>query len=759
MPARTTQDLPGPVRPYTFHGVELRLRGDEALGDCPWCGKADKFSVLAETGVARCVVCNTGSKSGGLNPLTFVRLLWETAAKSTREAELQTLADERGIGSHHTLTAWGVRKSHLTGEWMLPGYDPSGRIIQLYRYTSGKTRLLMATPGLDQGVGLLMPAVQKASNELYITEGPWDGMIWWETLRGHRIDGEKVLATSAVSGSIAATASVAAVPGAGAFAENWSSLGKDRPRVVLMFDSDHPGKRCMECKHTYLLTEHKACPKCGKEPVGVTVQAGLQGMKRATTILTSSPGDSPQSLFYLNWGPAGFDPQRKHGWDLRDHLSQGSRTVGLQDLLGKIQPIPGDWVPGRSAGSVKAGHGRPDPMECTSWGSLLHVCRKALKWTDGLDATYSVMLACTTSVMLAGDQTWIKVISNPSSGKSTLCDALSVSQHVRSESIITGFHSGYKGNGDEEDNSLLHRIRNKTLITKDGDTLLQVGNLSQILSEARDIYDRNSSVFYRNKINRQYNGYNMTWILCGTASLRVLDDSELGERFLTVRIMEEVDEELENEINRRKLNQYKEMLIGGNALVNGVGADGPMALKMKRMSGGYVDYLRSAVGDLVPEVAARTPDDVLELCNSLGKLVAYSRCRRSKRQSEEVHRELSTRLVLQFIRLGYCLGVVRNRPEIDKEVVKILRKVAVDTARGRTLKLMDNLYRAGDEGEFPARLAIQCHESDDECRDLLNFMEKIRSAERFVTSPGAYQRAVTKWRLTPSVHSLYKEIM
>src|SRR5690606_35550052 len=136
-------------------------------------------------------------------------------------------------------------------------------------------------------------------------------------------------------------------------------------------------------------------------------------------------------------------------------------------------------------------------------------------------------------------------------------EAISVNQdYVVAKSTIRGFHSGFKTDGNgEEDNSLIDQIRDKTLVTKDGDTLLQSPNLGQILSEARDLYDSTSRTHYRNKMSRDYAGVRMTWLLCGTSSLREIDQSELGERFLDCVLMDDIDDELEDAILWRVANR------------------------------------------------------------------------------------------------------------------------------------------------------------------------------------------------------------
>jgi hypothetical protein len=175
------------------------------------------------------------------------------------------------------------------------------------------------------------------------------------------------------------------------------------------------------------------------------------------------------------------------------------------------------------------------------------------------------MLASVASTKSIGDQLWIKVIGPPSTAKSSLCEALSINkQYIVPISTIRGFHSGYKSPGSSKDNSLIPLIANKTLVTKDGDTMLQAPNKAQIFSEARDLYDRVSRAHYRTGDQKTYEGIPLTWILCGTNALREIDRSELGARFLDCIIMEPswllTDEgrEIEDDILWRAANRAAE---------------------------------------------------------------------------------------------------------------------------------------------------------------------------------------------------------
>lgn len=382
-----------------------------------------------------------------------------------------------------------------------------------------------------------------------------------------------------------------------------------------------------------------------------------------------------------------------------------------------------------------------------------------MRWIPGLDRTLAVMLAAVASTEAVGDQLWVRVISPPSSGKSVLAEALSVNkQHVHALSTLTGFHSGYDSSGrGEEDNSLLSRIKNKTLIVKDGDTILQAPNRGTILAEARDIYDRTSRVSYRNKVNRAYEGWNLTVILCGTGSLRELDTSELGERFLTTTIVDRMDLTLEREIALRKAYQAAaEMSYVADGKVES--RDGPEMVLAKRLTGGYVSYLRANAQRLLDKAAMGV--DALERCVDLGEFVACLRARPSAKQSEKVERELMIRLTSQFTRLAKCLTAVLQRPSADADVMARVARVALDTADGRTMTVARHLAAHGVNGLSTGQLRNLTHETEAELTNLLKFLGKIHVVERYVPElSGGRVQGQARYRLTPTFGELWHRVV
>jgi energy-coupling factor transporter ATP-binding protein EcfA2 len=587
------------------------------------------------------------------------------------------------------------------------------------------------SPGLS-GVNLFDPG----KPTVYICEGLWDAAALYEVLGITKESESGLTLTASKTNSLLASANVLASASANTAIDPWLPLlgGK---HVVFLYDNDHP--------------------------TAEGTRAGLDGMKRAAAKITQHAEELPLSVSYVRWGKDGHDPNLPSGFDVRDLLSsQGntpsSRVDQLRKLLSLVEPVPDSWLEGAKRGSGKKGKLELECKVCTDWNTLVNAWRKAMKWTEGLDRALSVMLAVVTSTKAIGDQLWVKIIGPAACGKSTLCEALSVNhKYVTAKSTIRGFHSGFKSDADgREDNSLICSLYDKTLVTKDGDTLLQSPNLGQILSEARDIYDRTSRTHYRNKMGKDYAGINMTWLLCGTSSLRSIDSSELGERFLDCVIVEDIDEDLEDEIGWRVANRAeREMSYEADGKPET--RDGPDYVLAKQLTGGYVDYLRTNAQSLLDQVQA--PEWTLRRCQKLAKFVAFMRARPSTRQEEKAEREMSFRLISQLVRLAKCVAAVLNKREIDTEVMRRVNRVAMDTARGRVMELCRVLYSTSDNGMSLSALTYRIHYTEEKTKGLLQFLRQIGVVELYQPESVAGIKTRPLWRLTAKFFTLYQEIV
>lgn len=679
--------------------------------------------VHVDTGQFHCLVCDEKG-----NATTFLRKLHAQSLGS--RVGIAMLAENRGV-TEDTLRTWGVAAHEITGDYCLPGYDAQGKLMQLYRY--GDDKIVKATTGMGHQL-FGVPLFDPKKKIVVVCEGPWDAMKLWEELGKYKrsSDGE-ITRTGSEAASLRSEINVLGIPGCGSVGEpfsKWCSLF-DGKRVLLAFDNDH-----------------------FREKDGRTIEgAGLSATKRACQLILTS-GVTVESLEYLKWGDKGWTPKRKSGYDVRDLLTETPGAKGIAEIFALASEVPAEWYSGVKK-KTRGGSPEIELLPCSDWKTLITAWRKAMRWGEGLDKGLSTMLASVVSTKALGDQLWVMVMGPPSCGKSTLCEALAVNKkYILSKSTLRGFHSGYD-DGSGENHSPLKAMQDKTLVIKDGDTLLQSPNLSQILSEARDVYDRVSRSSYRTKQSKDWEGLNITIILCGTSSLRQLDTSELGERFLKCVIMDEIDIETEREIMLRVIHRAK-MSLAFESNGQQESQHEPSMLKAMRLTGGYIDYLRTNARELFASV---TSDDAVNYrLLDLAAFVAYMRARPSKIQDETTEREFGTRLASQITRLANCLAVVMGKTKIDEEVMQRVKSIAMDTARGQTTLIAGYLDATDRDGAGAHSIGGDLNIEDGKCKNLLKFLRHIKVVQKYKKVSKIGVRTSVKWRLTEHFQSLYRRV-
>jgi hypothetical protein len=258
-------------------------------------------------------------------------------------------------------------------------------------------------------------------------------------------------------------------------------------------------------------------------------------------------------------------------------------------------------------------------------------------------------------------------------------------------------------------------------------------------------------------MGRNYTGLRITVILCGTDSLRLLDSSELGERFIRVYIMESIDDAQEDAILWRVANRSARNLSvesNGEAMSHYE----PERATAMALTGGYVNWLRENATDIIGTIGK--PEWALRQCARLGKFVAHLRARPSKHQEERSGREFATRLVAQYVRLAGCLALVLNRSSIDTEIMRRVRRAAMETSAGNTLDIFRKLYGTED-GMTADAIANGTVQPDEKTRFLLRFMRQIGIVEVYTPETGirGLNNAKPKWILTEKLRQLYNEIL
>lgn len=757
---------PRSLKPYTTHGLDLTVNssGTQAIGDCPWCGKEGKFSVQVESGLWRCLSCDEGAPKNkptathGGNSWTFLRLLHARSLDQKHvfiEGRLQALAENRKIALS-TLQTWGVAPSFLNhNDILIPGYGTNEKINQLYRSfvftdSTGKRKLVVyatpqhgnsdpSNPDVFHTLFGLNPDLYDADKEtIYLTEGCWDAMALWETLGKLKwTDGEgsELTVTSNREVSLLAAANVLAVPGCTTFRQQWLDIFAGK-RVVLLYDNDHP-----------------------REDNGkVVLGGGCRGMQGVARMLLGAKRP-PAEISYLHWGDSGYNGELPSGYDVRDWLTtqmDKSLAQRASSLLTMVKTVPDDWKQG-----IRRNHGRGImgllSNRCMTWKELNNEWRKALYWYDSPRDCLAVLMAVCLSTDQVGDQLFLQLIGDAGSGKTELCEGLLASSYCHPVEKLTGFVSGWKGENGESC-SLLDRINHKTLVTAEGDLLLSNPKFGEIMSEQRRIFDGSACASYKNrKDDLVYTGLRTPWIIAGTPALLNRKDVHLGDRFLRCFLEKPSSENREEIEQRAAYAMVRATLCISNGKVDNTMSSETRAAR--QATGGYVDYLREHVEELLNGV--ESPEWTIDRCIELARFTALLRSRSDPNPySEMVSSESSTRLIKQFVRLARNLAAVLGRESVDKDVIRLVRKVALDTSKGLTLDICRFLYISGDDGREPLQMTNQFGlDWKRRLEPLMVFLHKIDVVEPFKESLAQGVRGKQRWRLTKGLRSLYREVI
>ncbi len=239
------------------------------------------------------------------------------------------------------------------------------------------------------------------------------------------------------------------------------------------------------------------------------------------------------------------------------------------------------------------------------------------------------------------------------------------------------------------------------------------------------------------------------------------DQARLGDRFIRV-MMDRPDDDTKRDVMRRVgFTALRSVLVTSNCSPNSQRDE--VSARAYRMTGGYVDHLRDDPAKLLSRVRIEDEDAIVDGCGALAEFTADLRARPNldARKTVEATKELPFRLQHQFVRLAACLAVVTDRWAVDDYVMRIVRKVAVDTSHGPSLNVVRVLHASGEQGESTPRLSLRVGIGEDRLRTWMRFLcaPTIAIVEAVeLESPVTGLRRV-RWRLTERMTRLADAVL
>lgn len=738
-----TFSMPAGVKIFTQHGLDVQWAPKQrnATCFCPFCNYEDKhtFSIVQDTSEYNCVICE---KRG--NNYTFIRDLHEWAAADTPDEALDALLAAMNLPQEdqgrNILRSWGFAQSPITGEWLIPAYNPDGQLMNLFIEkpvgNSGKTRF-MSSAGLN-----VFPfnthSILDEDTHVWVAEGPKDGVVLEWALSQVRDASDGVPAppdwgppdlelpvrlkrtVDDMRTLLQNGHAVMAVPGAGTFNKDWFRYFPKK-KIHLVYDNDHPAENSD----------------------GSLRQPGYQGMNRVVGMANGFKSDV--SMMY--WGHDGYDDSLPSGYDIEDLVSSKGPAKAILHLM--ANQIIRDTV----VAAVTDESDELEPIPCTSFTQLLsyfsdyHITPH---WRD----CFALMLATVISTEAKGPPLWTRVIGPPSSGKTVLAECIATAKaYVKALSTFSGFVSGFRGpknaDGEVEDASPIALLDGKCLIVKDGDTLMSNDGKDRILAELRDLFDGVTRVHYRNQVAHDYEDLHTSIILCGTAQLRKLNRANLGERFLDTEIVSENERaEYTKSARKQAVANMMASFVEDDEEQAEVDANHPDVIR-KRATLGFIKHL---MANRHKEVhLSHTTMDTIE---HLADFLAHMRARVHKDEQDTAPEvEMTPRIVHQLTKAAYCASLVLDEDDSDGHITKMIQNMVLATAKGHQLSATLYLYYNHHEEEVSVEdIAKHIRKGDTYTNDTL--LQDMR-ALGIVESHTVCQRSHRKgWRLTPHAYKI-----
>ena len=176
-----------------FGYKEVRKTADgHSVGDCPFCGKAEHFSINTDS-ANKVWDCKRCGKAGG-----FQKFLLQIVEKAFENPDYSPLENDRGISAETFRLA---RVGVVNNTYIIPVFSWDGKLIVNIKIYDGES--FKNTSGCTAAMyGLwLLPRKETEYDTVYVCEGEWDALTMMEILRETK---EK-------------TSFVIGVPGAGTF--------------------------------------------------------------------------------------------------------------------------------------------------------------------------------------------------------------------------------------------------------------------------------------------------------------------------------------------------------------------------------------------------------------------------------------------------------------------------------------------------------------------------------------------------------------
>lgn len=468
-------------------GVLFRkAKNDEAIADCPFCGKETHFSLNINSGLWQCWKC--GAKG---NLFGFLKTFYENALLYTTEHDLFELAKYREL----PLSVFQKHRIAFDGEhYIFPMYNNFGQICNLRRYIIGKNVFgLENLPVYPYGLINLL-GTNHTNEPIYQLEGEWDWLA-----------GDWLLDITKSQGI------AIGLPGAGIFKDHWKYYFQNHP-IISCLDNDGPGRN---------------------------------GTEKSFKVLK----DNIPSFKYVKWTndyPSGYDVNNFVSAYAVNKQNPKECLAKLNNLVVNADfTAEGITISEANRLSQEVSDIEKTIKDVISIPELITEYSKVIDLNEDYIRIIKFCIAIVLSTKLSGRKNpiWAHLVGPAGFGKSEVICSFKEAKNLchfestlRRTTLVSGFNKG-------PDPSIIPLLNNKTLMCKDYTEVLDCNHQEQkdIYSTLRGGFDGSVDFEFGNGVKRHYNS-RFSIIAGVTHNIRRFSNASVGERFLRyIMAVEKVD--------------------------------------------------------------------------------------------------------------------------------------------------------------------------------------------------------------------------
>lgn len=491
---------------------------------------------------------------------------------------------------------------------------------------------------------------------------------------------------------------VVGMPGAMIFKDTWTDIFSGR-EVWLLYDND---------------------------------DAGRSGSRNATNILSASRSP-PSRIRVLAW-PEGTPD----GFDIRDLVDTVHSLVSEESSLPQVlDTADRSLLVDAIADNVEVNR--------NTWEQVLEDFRAVYHVDRTFADVCTLVAACCVAARVPGDPLWMFLVGPPSTSKTAIVDAFSFDkEHCETLSKLTATQlvSGWKVPGSDEDVSIFPRLRSRTLLIQDYTTIIAMPAAAQedLYGMLREAYGGKVRIRYGNGKTIDQEDVYFSMVAAVTDVIRKDSKADLGERFLKVEVVGE---------------DYDSMAVT-LAAMNGVVKDAERVRKLQILGESIKSYLGSLY--INPDQMPIVDDNFRFQIGSLSLVVGHLRAIVQRDEGEIEFRpraEGGGRVAKQLLKLALCLCILQKKTRMDDEVMRLVRKAAVDTIWGFSLELCQ-LMAKHSEGLTTDEITHRLQLPKTIVRRITEDLQKLNVLHRGKT-PNAFAtgRDSNSWQFTGSFGTLW----